>query len=193
MICHDINGKKPQKEGIYVHIWLTHFAVERELTEHCKATIFWFFFKNRHWVGETLLPAAPTTQRRTLTVHISRQGRLCSLPWAGASQAVQWWGTSLASARDAGDEGHILGSERSLGGGGSSPLQCPCLENPMDGGTWLGYSPLGGKELDMTERLHSLTHHMIQQSNFWIYIQRKWKQAVKKISGLPYSRQHYLQ
>ena len=28
----------------------------------------------------------------------------------------------------------------------------------MDGGTWLGYIPWGRKELDTTERLHSLTH-----------------------------------
>ena len=31
-------------------------------------------------------------------------------------------------------------------------------KNPMDGGTWLGYSPWGRKESDMTERLHSLAH-----------------------------------
>ena len=27
-------------------------------------------------------------------------------------------------------------------------------KNPMDGGTWLGYSLWGRKESDMTERLH---------------------------------------
>ena len=78
-----------------------------------------------------------------------------------------------ASAYNVGELGSIPGSGRSPGEGNGNQLQNSCLENPMDGGTWLGYSPLGGKELDMTERLHSLTHHMIQQSNFWIYIQRK--------------------
>lgn len=27
-------------------------------------------------------------------------------------------------------------------------LQCSCLQNPTDKGTWWGYSPKGGKELD---------------------------------------------
>ena len=37
-----------------------------------------------------------------------------------------------------------------------TPFQYSCLENPMDGGTWLGYSPWCRKESDTTERLHSL-------------------------------------
>ena len=49
--------------------------------------------------------------------------------------------------------GSILGSGRSPGEGN---FQYSCLENPMDGGTWLGYSPWGHKELDTTEQLHSL-------------------------------------
>ena len=36
----------------------------------------------------------------------------------------------------AGDEGSIPGSERSPGEGHGHPLQCPCLENPMDRGAW---------------------------------------------------------
>ena len=34
------------------------------------------------------------------------------------------------------DEGSILGSGRSPGGGNGSPLQHSCLENPMDRGAW---------------------------------------------------------
>ena len=37
---------------------------------------------------------------------------------------------------DTGDAGSIPGSERSPGGGHSSPLQYSCLENPMDRGAW---------------------------------------------------------
>ena len=44
-----------------------------------------------------------------------------------------------------------------FGEGNGTPLQYSCLENPMDGGIWLGYSPWGRKESDTTERLHSLT------------------------------------
>ena len=34
------------------------------------------------------------------------------------------------------------------GEGNGNPLQYSYLENPMDGGTWLGYSPWGRKESD---------------------------------------------
>ena len=34
------------------------------------------------------------------------------------------------------DVGSIPESRRSLGGGHGSPLQCSCLENPMDRGAW---------------------------------------------------------
>lgn len=27
--------------------------------------------------------------------------------------------------------------------------------------------------------------HMIQQSHFWVYMQRKWKQGIEKLSALP--------
>ena len=40
-----------------------------------------------------------------------------------------------------------------LGEGNGTPLQCSCLENPMDGGA-MGCSPWGRKESDMTEQLH---------------------------------------
>ena len=35
-----------------------------------------------------------------------------------------------------GDKGSIPGSGRSPGGGNGNPLQCSCLENPMDRGAW---------------------------------------------------------
>ena len=34
------------------------------------------------------------------------------------------------------DADSIPGSARSLGGGHDNPLQCSCLENPMDRGAW---------------------------------------------------------
>ena len=62
---------------------------------------------------------------------------------------------------NAGDANSIPGPGKSSGEGNGNPLQYLCLENPMDGGTWLGYSPWGHKELDPTERLHSLIHTYI--------------------------------
>ena len=41
-----------------------------------------------------------------------------------------------ASAFNVGDLGSIPGSGRSPGEGNGNPLQCSCLENPMDGGAW---------------------------------------------------------
>ena len=41
-----------------------------------------------------------------------------------------------ASAYNAGDQGSIPGLGRSPGEGNGNPLQHPCLENPMDGGSW---------------------------------------------------------
>ena len=41
-----------------------------------------------------------------------------------------------ANAGDFGDTGSIPGSGISPGGGHGSPLQCSCLETPMDRGAW---------------------------------------------------------
>ena len=55
------------------------------------------------------------------------------------------------SAYNSGDLGSVPGLWRSPGEGNGNPLQYSYLENPMDGGTWLGYSPWGRKESDTTE------------------------------------------
>ena len=67
-----------------------------------------------------------------------------------------------ASACNVGDLGSIPGLGRSPGEGNGNPLQYSCLENPMDGGAWWGR-----KELDTTERLHSLTHSLTTLTNHW--------------------------
>ena len=41
-----------------------------------------------------------------------------------------------ASVCNARDLGSIQGLGRSPGEGNGNPLQCSCLENPMDGGAW---------------------------------------------------------
>ena len=56
-----------------------------------------------------------------------------------------------ASASYVGDPGSIPGSERSLGERNGNPSQYSCLENPMDRGSLVGYSPGGHKESDVTE------------------------------------------
>ena len=56
-----------------------------------------------------------------------------------------------ANAGDLGDAGSVPGSEKSLGVGNGKPLQNPCLENSMDRGALVGYSPQGHKESDTIE------------------------------------------
>ena len=53
-----------------------------------------------------------------------------------ASQTVLVVKNSSANAGDARDAGSILESERSPEEGNGNPLQCSCLENPMDRGAW---------------------------------------------------------
>ena len=55
-----------------------------------------------------------------------------------------------AKAGDAGNAASLFGSGRFPGGGNGNPLQCTCLENPMDRGTWLAIVHRGSQELDMT-------------------------------------------
>ena len=52
-----------------------------------------------------------------------------------------------------GDLGLTPGLGRSPGEDHGNPLQCSCLENPHGQRSLVGYSPWGGKESDMTERL----------------------------------------
>ena len=53
-----------------------------------------------------------------------------------ASQVAQVVKSPPANAGASGDVGSIPGSGRSPEGGGGTPLQYSCLENPMDGGAW---------------------------------------------------------
>ena len=56
-----------------------------------------------------------------------------------------------ANAGDIREAGSIPGSVRSPGGGHGNPLQCSCLENPMDREAWWATVYGVTKELDMTE------------------------------------------
>ena len=68
------------------------------------------------------------------------------------------------SACTAGDLGSIPGLGRFPGEGNSYPLQYSCLENPHGQRTLAGYSLWGRKELDMTDRLTTQTHNVIEFS-----------------------------
>ena len=75
--------------------------------------------------------------------------------WLNISFKVSFPGGSNGKefACNVGEMGSTPGLGRSPGGGHGNPLQCSCLENPMDRGAWQGYSPWGHKESVTTERL----------------------------------------
>ena len=55
---------------------------------------------------------------------------------ARASQVALVVKNLPANAGQRRDVGSVPGSERYPGGGHGSPLQCSCLENPIDRGVW---------------------------------------------------------
>ena len=69
--------------------------------------------------------------------------------------------TQETNAGDTGDASSIPGLGRSPGGGHDKPLQCSCLENPMDRGAWWAIVHGGRKESDTTEASkHTCTHQV---------------------------------
>ena len=69
-----------------------------------------------------------------MVVHV-RENSLY-LPPPKASQGALVVKNLPAIAGDVRDAGSIPRSGRSPGGGHGNPLQCSCLENPMDRGAW---------------------------------------------------------
>ena len=71
--------------------------------------------------------------------------------WIDFSPCQTGGSDGKASVYNVGDLGSIPGSGRFPREGNGNPLQCSCLENPVDGGAWC---PWGRKQSDTTERLH---------------------------------------
>ena len=67
-------------------------------------------------------------------------------------------GDSSQGPANATDTDSIPGSGHSPGGGHGNPLQCSCLENPMDQGAWRA-TVHGGAESDTTEQ-HTLARSL---------------------------------
>ena len=70
-------------------------------------------------------------------------------------QEFSWWLSgkeSTCNAGATGDSGSIPGSGRSPEGANGNPLQCSCLENPIDRGAWQA-TVHGVTESDTAEQL----------------------------------------
>ena len=72
----------------------------------------------------------------------------------GASQAALGVKNLPASAADTGDSGSIPGSGRCPGGGHGDPLQCSCLENPVDRGAFRATAQKVAKDTNSTQHIH---------------------------------------
>ena len=67
----------------------------------------------------------------------------CILYWFYLQQDFPGGSDDKASVYNVGDLGLIPGSGRFPGEGNGTPLQCSCLENPMDGGAWCRLLSMG--------------------------------------------------
>ena len=85
--------------------------------------LFWFCFTDLCLFASYI----PYTSLNIIWIHIYIYG---------ASQMALGVKNPPANAEDARDSGSIPGSGRSHGGEHGNPLQCSCLENPMDGGAF---------------------------------------------------------
>ena len=76
-------------------------------------------------------------------VHAASHTHKCMLCicWCPCEEGSPGGSEVKASACNAGDLGSIPGSGRSSGKGNGNPLQCSCLENPMDRGAWWAIVP----------------------------------------------------
>ena len=82
-------------------------------------------------------------------------------------KGLPWWLSgreSACSAEAAGGTVSISESERSPGEGHGTPLQCSCLENPMQKGAWratvhgVAKSCTGLKQLSTHAYIHKINH-----------------------------------
>ena len=110
-------------------------------------------------------------------------------------QGLPWWPGCKESACTAGnarDAGSTPGAGRSPGGGHGNPLQCSCLENPMDRGAWRAtvHGVTKGRTQEMRQSAHAglllLGSFSCFAANLIILKQKVWQASLLRASH-PYS------
>ena len=81
-----------------------------------------------------------------------------------------------ANAGDIRNMGLIPGSERSPGGGHGNPLQCSCLENPMDKGAWRAAVHRITKSQTQLKQLGMHTHTSFNTAQFQVTVDDQLRQ-----------------
>ena len=83
---------------------------------------------------------------------------LVIINWASFHVGLPQWLSSKESTCNTGDMGSIPVRGGSSGGGHGNPLQCSCLENPMDRGAWWATVHGVAKSRTRLKRLSTHTH-----------------------------------
>ena len=91
---------------------------------------FWLFLPIENHLSVTLFNKVKETVRQ------HREGEFSDCKHCFKIVRLPQRLSGKESGCDAGDVGSSPGWERSPGGGQGNPLQCSCLENPMDRGAW---------------------------------------------------------
>ena len=126
--------------------WVKELLKERciLLTQKLLLSFFWdlIFFRvvldsQQKWKEGTEVSHMPSPAHR----HSFPHGQHHVAEWHTSDQGWAYTGdfpggSGKESTCNAGDPGSIPESGRSPGGGHGNPLQCSCLENPMDRGAW---------------------------------------------------------
>ena len=127
-------------------------AGEREVAPTFLGSLLWTIAKAAAWMSKCHLnfvkrqlgerraatipcPTPPPEQRWPHVAGVSEKKKPSTSRGGSGShpEARSWEETNVG---DTWDMGLILESGRSLGGGHDNPLQCSCLENPMDRRAW---------------------------------------------------------
>ena len=117
------------------------------------------FFRQEHWSGLPFLPPGDLPDPGIKLASPTLASRLFTTEPPGEShfQVAIVIKNPPANAGDVRDAGLIPGSGRSSGGRNGNPLQCSCLENPMDRGAWWAMV-YGVAESNTVEQLSAHTH-----------------------------------
>ena len=86
------------------------------------------------------------------TQYVSKSGKLSSGHRTGKGQ-FSFQSQRKAMPKNVQTTTQLHSSHMLAGEGNGTPLQYPCLENPTDGRSLVGFSPWGHDELDTTEQL----------------------------------------
>ena len=153
---------KLNKQGNNMQPWRTPFPIWKKSMVPCPVLTF------ASWLTHRFLIQISDTDLATYSTHLFVQG----FP-GGASGKKKTTTTLPVNKGDIRDVSSIRRTGRSPGGGNGIPLQCSCLENPMDGGTC--QATVHELQRVRHDWAHTYIEHMLcAKATFWSLQQRAW-------------------